>query len=45
MNKEDKLVKLKEELMCEKHADFWDWELIAKLEREIKELEIEILKG
>jgi hypothetical protein len=42
---EDKLVKLKEKLFSEKHADFWDWDLIGRLELEIKELELEILKG
>lgn len=44
MEREDRLVELKKELICERHADFWDWDLIAKLEREIKAIELEILR-
>jgi len=41
MTKKDKITALKQKLISEKHADFWDWDLISKLEREIKELEQE----
>ena len=44
ISKDERLYYLRLELLEEKHADFWDWDKIGKLELEIKELELEILR-
>jgi len=43
MNTDKRLYDLKKELIEEEHADFWDWDKIHKLRREIKSLELDII--
>lgn len=43
MNSDKRLYDLRKELMDEEHADFWDWDKIYKLRREIKSLELDII--